>query len=302
MTLHIVGDGLAGLLLARHLSEDGHEVKIYGNGQTNTPPVGLVHLFAGRSFRRSELELETFAEAIRYWRSEPLAQELPVKRKLSSGDRLDRSLEEAELPQEWAPRRLGAGWVEYSPGFSIATQVLERRLRDELISSYRQGSCDWRKLPGVRILALGHQAPTLWPEFPWDLSKGRTVEALSGPPLETLVIGRGVHRAPFPGKGGTVILGGRSSPTGPPPEDELEIATDLTQTSHRGFSTWSGHRCAVPDHRPILGWLDPQTFVFLGFGSRALFWLPYCVKATRQSLKGAEVHPLLDWSRLNGKL
>lgn len=300
MTYHIVGDGLAGLVLARRLVDEGNDVVLYGDGQTNTPPVGLVHLFAGRSFRRSELELETFAEAVRYWRSEPLAQEFPVKRKLSPGDRLDRSLEEAELPREWTPTRLDAGWVQYSPGFSVAAQALERRLREELISSYHQGLCDWRELPGVRILALGRQAPTLWPEFPWDLSKGRTVEALSDPSA-LLTIGRGVHRAPFPERN-TVILGGRSSPGGAPPEDELEIAMELTGVPHQELSTWSGHRCAAPDHRPILGWLDPQTFVFLGFGSRALFWLPYCVKATGESLKGAEIHPELDWSRLNGKL
>lgn len=301
MTYHIVGDGLAGLVLARRLLDEGNDVVLYGDGQTNTPPVGLVHLFAGRSFRRSELELETFAEAVRFWRNESLAQEFSVQRKLSPGDRLDRSLEEAELPQEWTPTRLNAGWVEYSPGFSVAAQALERRLREELMSSYHQGLRDWRELPGVRILALGQRAPTLGPEFPWDLSQGRTVEALSDSMLEVLVIGGGVHRAPYPG-GRTVILGGRSSPLGPPPEDELEIAVELTGAPHQELSTWSGHRCAAPDHRPILGWLDPRTFVFLGFGSRALFWLPYCVKATRESLKGAETHPELDWSRFNGKL
>ena len=48
MTYHIVGDGLAGLVLARRLLDEGNDVVLYGDGQTNTPPVGLVHLAAAR--------------------------------------------------------------------------------------------------------------------------------------------------------------------------------------------------------------------------------------------------------------
>ena len=299
MTIHLVGDGLAGLLLARHLRELSHPVTVYGDGETNTPPAALVHLFAGRTFRRDEIELECFAEAVRTWRAEPLAQEYPVRRKLRSGERLERSLENAELPLQWRPRRLEDDWVEYSPGFSIASKALEERLRAELGESYRPGRQDWRELADLKILAVGIDAAEDFPEEPWDLSSGRTVQTQSEPG-EHLIIGDGVHRAPFLSQQQeqTVILGGRSSPTSPRPQDEIEIATRLTGLRHAEISTWSGQRCAARDHRPVLGWLDPSTFLFLGFGSRALFWLPYCVKLAARALEGEPIDPQLDLARL----
>lgn len=278
MTIQLVGDGLAGLFLARQLRELGHLVTVYGDGKTNTPPAALVHLFAGRSFRRDRLELECFAEAVRTWRAEPLAQEYPVRRKLRGADRLQRSLDQAELPSPWRPHRFDDDWVEYSPGFSVASKALEGRLRAELGESYRPHRRDWRELPGLKVLAVGLDAAEVLPELPWDLSRGRTVQAKSAPG-EHLVIGDGVHRAPIPGQHQpqTVILGGRSSPNSAPPQDEIEIANRLTGCGHIEVSTWLGQRCAARDHRPVLGWLDPSTFLFLGFGSRALFWLPLSV-------------------------
>lgn len=282
MTISVVGDGLAGLMLAHRLHKGGSEVTLYGDGNTNTPPVGLVHLFAGRSFVRSPFELDCFEEAVRHWRSEPLALELPVRRKVAEGSRLQKSLQQAQLPKEWTPQPVGDEWVQYRPGFSVAAQQLESHLRTELGSRYRPGQVDWKELPGVRVLALGYRASSEWARD-WDLSRGRTVEA-SGGSVDSLWIGGGVHRAPFPGRA-SVVLGGRSNFNGNCPEDELPIADALTGEEHRELSTWSGLRCAPRDHRPLLGWLDDSTFVFVGFGSRALFWLPQCVKLAEAALR-----------------
>ncbi len=294
--LEVVGDGLAGLLLAKRMLAEGWDVRIRGDGQTNTPPVGLVHLFAGRSFRRSELELDCFAEAVAMWQNEPLARELTVRRSFTSGDRLDRSLLEAALPQDWTPRRLSEETVEYGPGFSIAAQALEARLRRELAQHLNPASLTQE--PMVTVLALGARATELWPELRWDCSGGRTVEASSSE-QQRVLIGHGLHLAPYPGRA-SVVLGGRFTPLGPAPEDELEKATALTGETHTFLAKWDGKRCAPADHRPVLGWVDATTFVFLGFGSRALFWLPYCLKLASKALEDTEteIHPELNWSRL----
>lgn len=295
MNLEVVGDGLAGLLLAKRLTDGGAAVKIRGDGKTNTPPVGLVHLFAGRTFRRSELELSCFEKAVEFWRAEPLAEEHTVRRSFRPGDRLERSLSEAVLPEVWTPRRLDRANVEYQPGFAVAAQALEKRLREELASSLRVSQ---ESVPDVTVLAVGARAPERWPQLSWDCSGGRTVEADSYS-ASKIFIGGGLHRAPFPGRD-SVVLGGRFTPLGAAPDDELEKAEELTSQPHTFVSSWSGHRCAPQDHRPVLGWIDETTFAFFGFGSRALFWLPYCVEIAALALGDcqAEIPVDLGWTRL----
>ena len=39
------------------------------------------------------------------------------------------------------------------------------------------------------------------------------------------------------------------------------------------------------DRWPLVGWLDGKTFVFAGFGGRALFWLPYCCDLAVEALR-----------------
>ena len=293
MTIEVVGDGLAGLMLTRRLLADGHQVRLRGDGKSNAPPVGLVHLFAGRSFRRSALDLACFSEAIEYWRVEPSAQEFIVRRSFNPGDRLDRSLAKAEIPEKWRPVRRDESTVDYAPGFAVAAQEFESKLRDEVRA--QEG---FAGESSVRVLALGARAPELWPDRDWDCSGGRTVEATAAQ-NETIRIGYGLHLTPFPGRE-TVVLGGRFSATGPAPRDELEKASVLTGASHDFVSSWEGRRCAPLDHRPVLGWIDPTTFVFFGFGSRALFWLPYCSLIGARALRdpSVEIPAEFHWSRL----
>ena len=297
-TFHILGDGLAGLMLAQRLRAEGAETVVYGDGQTNTPPVGLVHLFAGRTFRRDALELLAFEKAVEFWRAEPLAVELPVRRKLTQGDRLWRSLEGLELPGQFAPGHASDGWVEYRPGFAIASQLLEERLRQELDVKADSALRDVGTVPEPRILAAGHAMPELMSEVAWDVLVGRTVEASPQVLPSQITIGLGVHVAPRPA-GTTVVVGGRSSPKGEA-KDELALARELLGEPVRKESIWTGTRCTpARDRRPVLGWTD-QGFAFCGFGSRALFWLPLCLDiATGALLRKEPILPELHYCRLS---
>lgn len=298
-TFHIVGDGLAGLMLALRLRAEGGRAVVYGDEQTNTPPVGMMHLFAGRTFRRDALELQAFKRAVRFWRGEPLAVELPVRRKITEGDRLWRSLEGHELPGQFAPVRASDGWVEYRPGFAIASQLLEKRLRQELDVKADCVRREATAVPEPRVLAAGHAMPELMPEVAWDVLVGRTVEASPQLLPSRITIGLGVHVAPWPGRT-TVVVGGRSSPKGEA-KDELVLAGELLGEPVREESIWTGTRCApARDRRPALGWTE-RGFAFCGFGSRALFWLPLCLDiATGALLRKEPIPPELHCRRLSG--
>lgn len=274
--LSIVGDGLAGLMLAKRLQDVGHPLVVYGDKTTNTPPVGLVHLFAGRTFRRSALELAAFERAVEFWRQEPLAQEFAVHRRVHPDDRLDRSARDHDVPAAYAPRRCQDGWLEYGPGFSIAAQPLQARLLQQLSDRdlHRHGRVTPDSLPAPRVLALGMGAAQWLPAVKWDNSHGRTVEATPPVSPQVIRIGDGLHIAPVPGTD-RVSLGGRTSPLAGPLNDELPKALELTGLRHQKEMVWSGSRCApAADRRPVVGWLDEQNFAFFGFGSRASVLAP----------------------------
>jgi hypothetical protein len=288
-------------MLADRLHKEGLSVVVHGDARTNTPPVGLVHLFAGRTFRRCALEVEAFQRAVELWRQEPLAREFPVLRRVQAGDRLDRSAQDHDVPRHYAPRRRSDGWLEYQPGFAVAAQQLEHRLRQNLGDRYISGLAQIDVVPAPRVLALGLGASTeALPEAAWDLSFGRTIEATPPGPPTAIQIGCGLHIAPYPDRN-TVILGGRSSALTGPLSDELAKAQELTGELYRPGQEWRGWRCAPAlDRRPVLGWLDAERFAFCGFGSRALFWLPYCLDLAVRALTGDPdaVNDPLHWRRL----
>lgn len=296
---HILGDGLAALMLASRLAQGGARPRVYGDGQTNTPPVGLVHLFAGRTFRRSALELEAFSRAARFWGEHRLAREYPVRRLVEPGDRLERSLANLSLPAAYLPRRREDGAWGYGPGFAVFSQQLETERRQELGEDYHAGRFQADALPAPRILAVGTGAPEALPGISWDLSQGRTVKSDSPQPPELIHIGKGIHAVPAGGN--QVVIGGRFSPIAVR-HDELELAQALTGLPLSGETVWSGSRCAAAqDRRPVLGWLDDgESFIFTGFGSRALFWLPFCLDLAVAALcHGSPVPDELHWRRLS---
>ncbi len=288
MSIAILGDGLAGLMLAARLVDQGQDVQVFGDGGSQTPPVGLVHLFAGRTFRRSALEQTVFATATEYWRACSQAREFTVQRQTPPGDRLERSLLHLDLPSHLTPRPLKAGWVEYGPGFAVEAQALEGDLRAQLGGGARihTGRFALDDLPGqIKVLAVGCEATRYLPDLSWDLSGGRVLRASLTSPQEQILIGSGLHSVPV-GDGYQVVLGGRhSAKNGELHGDEISLAQALTGQPHQAGDEWKGRRCSPQsDHRPVLGWLEEGRFAFFGFGSRALFWLPYCVERAVEAL------------------
>ena len=279
-TAQIVGDGLAGTWFAQLLKEQDLDFICFGDGRTNTPPVAFVHLFQGRTFRRHELELTAFQSSINFWRASEYAQEWSVLRKTTAGDRLQRSAQDHNVPEEFAPRPQGAELFAYRPGFTVRAKSLTEKWKDGFSDRFQDRTVERDELSGPVVYANGLGIEDLLPNLRWDTNPGRTVRArcLEHPEKkpENLVIAKGFHLGGNPACEGFTI-GGRVNSKGEAKNDETELAEEWLKERVEMCSEWWGERIAnALDRWPIIGWLSEEAFVFAGFGGRALFWLPYC--------------------------
>jgi hypothetical protein len=297
--VHLVGDGIAGRLLARSLSGEGLEFTQYGDGDTNTPPVAFVHLFQGRTFHRDPVEITAFRKTIEYWRSEPLASEWLVERSVTPGDRLDRSADTQTVPMEYRPRLTKESTYEYGPGFTIQTS----RIADS--TKVRLGRVATAELPGTVIHATGLAIENLLPELRWDTNPGRTVRAKAMSQPRRIYLKKGCHLGAEP-DGGAMTIGGRVNSKGEAKDDETDLAAEILGTKVEYESEWWGKRIAnALDRWPMIGWLNERDFLFAGFGGRALFWLPYCCELALGALRSGcneEIPARLRAGRFGGEV
>ena len=295
--ISIIGDGIAGLMLAERLLERGREVTVFGDGETNAPPVALVHLFAGRTFDRGSFEVEAFEAAISHWRTEPLAEEFQVRRHIPKGERLDRSLKTTQVPVEFKPQLVASEEVVYGPGFTVAGEDICSRIANKLGHRYIKGKVEPTQIEGFKILSHGMGMAESFPDIIWDLSFGRALEAKPRP--SEMHIGHGAHIGPTP-QSETSWIGGRFSRTEPERRDELDQAQKLRGQTFQEIREWTGWRCTnARDRWPVIGPAADNTFVFSGFGARAFFWLPYCLEVAIGALVDSlDVPQELLFSRL----
>ncbi|MFA5505455.1 MAG: hypothetical protein WC314_09370 [Vulcanimicrobiota bacterium] len=278
--IHLLGDGLAGRLLARTLKQVGVEFVQYGDGCSNTPPVGFVHLFQGRTFHRDPIEVEAFARAIRFWRGVPWAREWEVERTVTPGDRLARSADTESVPAEWRPVKVAEDTYRYGPGFVVQARELTEAVPVEVVKA----RVDPGELKGTIIHATGLGIASLLPGYRWDTNPGRTVKAKASSLPDRLYLKAGCHLGIDP-DGQGLTIGGRVSSKGEAKDDETRLASQILGVPVDFVSEWWGKRIAnALDRWPLVGWLNEDTFVFAGFGGRAMFWLPYCCELASQSL------------------
>ena len=268
-TAQIVGDGLAGTWFAQLLTEKNVDFVCFGDGQTNTPPVAFVHLFQGRTFRRHELELSAFKKSIEFWRASGYAQEWSVIRKTTPGDRLQRSADDHNAPEEFAPRPCGDKLFAYRPGFTVRAKALTDLWREGFAEKFQEQRVEKGALSGPVVYANGLSIQGLLPKLRWDTNPGRTVRARCPEhperKPENLIISKGFHLGGNPGGEGFTI-GGRVNSKGEAKNDETELAEEWLKETVEMCSEWWGERIAnALDRWPIIGWLNAEAF-----------WLPFC--------------------------
>ncbi len=288
MKVSIVGHGIAGLMLGEELLSHGRQVVIYGKGCSQAPPQVIVHLHAGRSFRRSDLERLAFKKAVSYWRQSPFATEVKVKR--DTNPRLEKSFTLTEN-DEWDSPLFDSKSYTYGPAFI----VMADKLRQHLL-----GLLDFREFAVPTPLSVEEE--TLFEDSDQvvfaqgfksrlsycSLNKGVSIfkeKRKSSANENRIRIGKGIHYATT-AEG--CSLGGAFLNSDNPRERLFEKTQHLIEAQEwenfKKEEMFSGQKLVSQDRLPVVGFDSANTFYFTAFGARAFFWLPFSTQLAHKLL------------------
>lgn len=290
MKVAIVGHGAAGLMLGSYLASKGMDIVVIGKGETQEPPKAMVHLYAGRSFRRSELELEAFRYAVDYWKKNNAALETKVRR--VTNDRLERSLEET-IKYEWEPPTRFEKWFSYGPAFIVDTMKLkatcqktiryiEAKVEANADSDASKEVKDILEKSEIVIWATGAETKASFCEN----NGGVMIKLLKLHQSLEIKIGNGIHTATT---SDTLTVGGAFLNGTPNPREALlERAKLLLDEKElealKKGTTFVGQKSVSLDRLPVVGFDEEGKFWFTAFGARAFFWLPFTCEITYRLL------------------
>lgn len=314
----IVGQGLAGTLLAWELEQAGLAFEIVDAGHqaaASRVAAGIVNPVTGRRLVESwrvrglrPLAVETYrrleaALGVKLW------QEMRVRRRFAD-ERERRILVEKRARGELAPWAGAADddgfWIEGAARVDLPRLLAAARQRWRSTGQLREARLDWGTA-GQREIVIdctGH-GTTRFAFVPWERSRGEVllVEAGGLAPDEIVncrhwVCPLGEGRALV---GATHEPGCATAETSETARVQLErSAADLLARPFVVREQWAGVRVHLPDRRPVIGRHpeQPALGVFNGLGSKGVLLAPWLARQWVEHLKtGVEFDAAVDCRR-----
>ncbi len=285
MKVKIVGNGIAAFMLAEKLERENVEVNVIGIGPPQSPPQVMVHLFAGRSFRRSKLELDAFKDAVEYWRKSPFSTETKVNR--DTNTRLEKSLSKTE-EYSWESPILKEGTFSYGPSFVIDAWGLMDHLQNQ--TNFQEKHIENPDDEDLKNCDRVVWATGLKNNLPYcQLNTGVSI-AIDEIQIESQIrIGQGVHHASSPKMssiGGAFLNTDLASPKSLLLERANPLIRPENAEAFENGNLFQGKKSVSEDRLPVIGTDTNDDFLFTAFGARAFFWLPLASKLAYQLLTG----------------
>jgi glycine/D-amino acid oxidase-like deaminating enzyme len=326
----IVGQGLAGSLLARRLAESG-SVLVVDPAESNASQVaaGLMTPLTGRKFRLTPEYPRLFARALEVYRPLGVLSTILVYRMFADAEQrcagVARALDpdcapfvdqvtdaagqlDADLADSLGGVLMRGAWVDLPRLLEDSRAWLAGRLlRDRVVAREMEDCADsvrWKGIQADRVVWCdGWRAMLpggLWSDVPWQPAKGEALDLVSDAPEKSFVLNR---------EGWALPLGGGRWRTGTnwdwAVQDEIPTAAQREKLSARFVSYFAaaptvditGHvagvRPCTRDNRPCVGQHATRTRHFLlnGLGPRGTVWAPTAIDALVGLMEGGTPVP-----------
>lgn len=289
--VRIVGQGMAGSMLAWHCERAGIDFELIDRGHAlaaSRVGAGLVSPLTGKRLAPTW----RFAE----WRDEVLAmyreleselglllvREMKIRRFYRDADQrafFERRIDKPEIAA-WVDRLDDDGlWL--NGALQVETGTLIAALRERWLQSGRmvEGTVP-TDVEGPKIWCVGAE-PMPIRGIPWEPSRGELITGQLAGLEQDVVLNDGKWLLPM--GDGSVRVGSTFDRDDLVPRPTVKGQTELREAAERlagrlleGAVGDAGLRVALPDRRPVMGWVDDEGSqgVFVGLAAKGALWAP----------------------------
>lgn len=317
LPIHIVGQGIAGSMLAWQCERAGIDFKIFDRGHATAASrvgAGLVSPLTGKrlapTWRFADWRDEVLAtyRALESELNVPLVREMRIRRFFR--DQAQRELFEKrrEKPEvgHWVESLDDEGlWLRGALQVETGTLIAALRQRWSATGQLVEGSFEAMTEAPV-IWCVGAEAMPI-DGIPWEPSRGELITGALPGLAENVVLNDGKWLFPIPGGGVRVgstfdrkDLEVRCTEEGK--RELTEAAERLTGRPIANVQGDAGLRVTVPDRRPMVGWVNESHSigVFAGLAAKGALWAPALARQwVADGLAGAELEPEVRATRFN---
>ena len=303
-TYSIVGQGLAGTILAHHFLEAGISFEIWDSPETHfnssQAAGGIFNPVTGRKLEQTWLADELFPYLFDFYpRLEatlgkrffypmplfrPFANEEMKSWLLERKDQIHHDYLRWESEGVWVEK---AGWVDVT--------ALLRASRDYFVSTGLLVESEFKGNQAIFCEGFHGQKNPLWASLPFLPAKGELMEIRSNEPSESYILNKNGFILPLGDKQFKVgaTYGWKEFTNETTPEALEELTKKLALMGVEEFELVqqkTGIRPATQDRRPFVGFRpEGNAGIFNGFGSKGVSLSPYFAKQWTDEILGKSI-------------
>ena len=315
--IQIVGQGIAGSMLAWQCAREGVDFRVVDRGHATSASrvgAGLVSPLTGKrlvpTWRFADWRDEVLA-IYRELESElnvPLVREMRIRRYFRDQTQRELFEKRREKPEvaRWVESFDYEGlWLHGALQVETGTLIAALRERWLVTGQLVEGSFE-ATTEGPVIWCLGANAMPI-DGIPWQPSRGELITGELPRLAEDVILNDGKWLLPIPG--GRVRVGSTFDRKNLEVRCTEEGIRELTEAAARLAGRPIAHvrgdaglRVTVPDHRPVAGWTDDSHSigVFAGLAAKGALWAPALARQwVADGLAGTELEPEVTVTRFD---
>ena len=303
-TYSIVGQGLAGTILAHHFLEAGISFEIWDSPETHfnssQAAGGIFNPVTGRKLEQTWLADELFPYLFDFYpRLEATLGErffypMPLFRPFANEEMKSWLLERKDqIHHDYLRWESEGVWVEKA-GWVDVTALL-RASRDYFVSTGLLVESEFKGNQAIFCEGFHGQKNPLWASLPFLPAKGELMEIRSNEPSESYILNKNGFILPLGDKQFKVgaTYGWKEFTNETTPEALEELTKKLALMGVEEFELVqqkTGIRPATQDRRPFVGFRpEGNAGIFNGFGSKGVSLSPYFAKQWTDEILGKSI-------------